>query len=75
MNGEKKKLKAAQSGDVDAFAELFEQFRAKAYGIAFRIVGANDAHDVVMESSRHLIMNSATTAMTSKAMDATMRAS
>lgn len=40
----------ARNGDVDAFAELFEPLREMVYAIAYRVVGPNDADDVVMET-------------------------
>lgn len=43
-------LRRAQSGDVDAFAELFEAFRPTVYAVACRLVGETDAGDVVMET-------------------------
>jgi RNA polymerase sigma-70 factor (ECF subfamily) len=43
-------LKAAQSGDMDAFAALFEELRPMATAVARRLVGDSDADDVVMDS-------------------------
>ncbi len=40
----------AKNGDVDAFAELFEPLREMVYAVAYRVVGPNDADDVVMET-------------------------
>ena len=40
----------ARSGDVDAFAEIFEKHRLLVYRIACRLTGAQDADDVVMET-------------------------
>jgi RNA polymerase sigma-70 factor, ECF subfamily len=40
----------ARQGDVDAFAELFEQLRSRVFTVAWRLVGSNDAEDVVMET-------------------------
>lgn len=35
---------------MDAFAELFEELRPTMYAVAYRLVGAADADDVVMDS-------------------------
>ena len=43
-------LARARQGDVDAFALLFEALRPTVYAVACRLVGANDAEDVVMET-------------------------
>ena len=43
-------LKAAQEGDVNAFAELFESLRPMVHAIAYRLVGPTDADDVVMNT-------------------------
>ena len=43
-------LAQARNGDADAFAELFEQFRPLLHRLAFRMVGANDCEDVVMDT-------------------------
>ncbi|MFT5127805.1 MAG: RNA polymerase sigma-70 factor (ECF subfamily) [Rhodothermales bacterium] len=40
----------AQDGDAEAFAEVFEFYRKTVYAIAYRIVGPDDADDVVMET-------------------------
>jgi len=40
----------AKNGDADAFAELFEPLREMVYAIACRVIGPNDADDVVMET-------------------------
>lgn len=40
----------AKRGDMDAFAELFEPLRAMVHAIAYRMVGPDDADDVVMET-------------------------
>jgi RNA polymerase sigma-70 factor (ECF subfamily) len=45
-----KRLKAAQHGDIDAFAEIFESYREMVFAVACRLVGSNDADDVVMET-------------------------
>ena len=52
ITGEKRKelLQKAIDGDVDAFATLFESLRAKSIAVASRIVGADDAEDVVMDA-------------------------
>ncbi len=43
-------LERAQAGDIEAFAELFEQQRRFVYAIACRLTGVNDGEDVVMET-------------------------
>ncbi len=43
-------LKRAQDGDIDAFAELFEEQRRFVYSLACRLAGSNDCDDVVMET-------------------------
>jgi len=43
-------LEAARSGDVDAFANLFEQHRPILHRVAYRLVGPNDCDDVVMDT-------------------------
>mgnify|MGYP006275680457 FL=1 len=43
-------LREARNGDADAFARLFEQYRPLLYRIAYRLVGANDCDDVVMDT-------------------------
>jgi len=43
-------LNKAQNGDVESFAEIFEEFRSTVFAIAYRLVGANDAEDIVMET-------------------------
>lgn len=43
-------LHKAQHGDVDAFAELFEEFRPTIHSVAYRLVGADDCDDVTMET-------------------------
>lgn len=45
-----KLLERARSGDVDAFAELFEDMRSTLFSVACRLVGPVDADDVVMET-------------------------
>ena len=44
------RIRAAKSGDVDAFAELFEVLRPATTAVAYRLVGPNDADDVVMDT-------------------------
>jgi RNA polymerase sigma-70 factor (ECF subfamily) len=46
----KETVKAASQGNVDAFAELFEELRPMVYTVAVRYVGPNDANDVVMNT-------------------------
>jgi RNA polymerase sigma-70 factor (ECF subfamily) len=43
-------LKRAKQGDMEAFAALFEPLRVKSLGIAARIVGPDEAPDVVMDA-------------------------
>lgn len=43
-------LQEAKAGSVDAFAELFEALRPVLYGVAYRVVGPDDADDAVMET-------------------------
>jgi RNA polymerase sigma-70 factor (ECF subfamily) len=43
-------LKRAQSGDMDAFAELFEGVRPMVFSVALRLAGPDGAEDVVMET-------------------------
>jgi len=43
-------LERARTGDVDAFAELFEGLRSTLFSVACRLVGPVDADDVVMET-------------------------
>ncbi|MGQ9662669.1 MAG: RNA polymerase sigma factor [Kiritimatiellia bacterium] len=50
MRSEKELLEAAQRGDMEAFAELFETFRPTVQAVATRLVGLADAGDVVMEA-------------------------
>jgi RNA polymerase sigma-70 factor (ECF subfamily) len=40
----------ARQGDMEAFAELFEELRPMVHAIACRLVGSSDAEDVVMET-------------------------
>jgi RNA polymerase sigma-70 factor (ECF subfamily) len=43
-------LQKARQGDMDAFAGLFEPLRGKSLAIASRIVGPDEAPDVVMDA-------------------------
>ena len=43
-------LRQAQNGDMDAFAELFEPLRPRIHAVACRLVGPDDAEDVVMDT-------------------------
>lgn len=43
-------LERAKRGDIDAFAGLFEPMRAKVFAVACRMVGLQDAEDVVMDT-------------------------
>jgi len=43
-------LERARKGDVEAFAEVFEALRPLVFSVANRLVGPNDAEDVVMET-------------------------
>ena len=43
-------LERAKRGDVDAFAEVFESLRPIVFSIACRLVGTNEAEDVVMDT-------------------------
>lgn len=43
-------LRRARQGDVDAFAAVFESYRTLAYRVAYRLVGPDDAQDVVMDT-------------------------
>ena len=43
-------IKLAKAGDIEVFAEIFESLRPIVFAIAYRLVGANDAEDVVMET-------------------------
>ncbi len=43
-------LRQAQSGDVEAFAELFESFRPMLTAVACRLIGPDLCGDVVMET-------------------------
>jgi RNA polymerase sigma-70 factor (ECF subfamily) len=44
------RLEQAQAGDADAFAALFEEMRPVVYAVAYRLVGPDDADDVVMDT-------------------------
>jgi len=51
MNRETQQLiRRASEGDMDAFAESFEPLRGMVYAVAYRLVGPDDADDVVMET-------------------------
>ena len=43
-------VRRARGGDVEAFASLFESFRAMVFKVACRLVGEGDAEDVVMDT-------------------------
>ncbi len=43
-------LKDAQNGNADAFAEAFEPLRQFVFAVACRLVGIDDADDVVMDT-------------------------
>ncbi|MCK5849651.1 MAG: sigma-70 family RNA polymerase sigma factor [Kiritimatiellae bacterium] len=43
-------LSQAQQGDIDAFADLFEELRSMTFAVSCRLVGPTDAEDVVMET-------------------------
>jgi len=43
-------LTKARQGDIEAFAALFEPLRARSFTIASRLVGPDDAPDVVMDA-------------------------
>lgn len=43
-------LDQAKSGDIEAFARLFEPLRGNVFAVACRLVGAQDADDVVMDT-------------------------
>ncbi len=47
---EQELLQRAQEGDMEAFAQLFETQRKLVFAIAYRLGGANDCDDVVMET-------------------------
>ncbi len=40
----------ARQGDVDAFAQVFEQLRPSVYAVACRLAGPDDADDIVMDT-------------------------
>ncbi|MBT3375607.1 MAG: sigma-70 family RNA polymerase sigma factor [Lentisphaerae bacterium] len=46
----KNDLEAARQGDVEAFAKVFESVRPMIHRVAYRMVGANDCDDVVMDT-------------------------
>lgn len=43
-------IRRAQTGDCEAFAAVFEQYRPLLYAIGCRMVGVDDADDAVMET-------------------------
>lgn len=43
-------LAAARQGDMEAFAAVFESLRPVVHSVAYRLVGADDADDVVSET-------------------------
>jgi RNA polymerase sigma-70 factor (ECF subfamily) len=43
-------IRRARNGDMDAFAAVFEELRPMIYAVAYRLVGPNDANDVVMDT-------------------------
>lgn len=43
-------ISRSQAGDDDAFAELFELHRKTVYSIGYRLVGPDEADDVVMDT-------------------------
>jgi RNA polymerase sigma-70 factor (ECF subfamily) len=43
-------LQRAREGDMEAFAALFEPLRSKVYAIGYRLLGPNDAEDLVMDT-------------------------
>ena len=47
---ERELLEEAKQGNMEAFVQLFEPFRARVYAIACRIVGYTDADDIVMQT-------------------------
>ena len=49
-NKTKTAIQRSKAGDMVAFAELFESLRPIVFAIAYRLVGGNDADDVVMET-------------------------
>lgn len=50
MKSAEERLQAAQQGDMEAFAELFEELRPVVYAVATRLVGPDEAGDVVMNA-------------------------
>ncbi len=46
----KTQLERARQGDVNAFANVFEDHRPTVYAIACRLAGPDDADDIVMET-------------------------
>jgi RNA polymerase sigma-70 factor (ECF subfamily) len=50
MDEQRGLLRRAKQGDQEAFAQVFTELRPMVYRVAYRIVGPNDADDVVMET-------------------------
>lgn len=50
MGPVKTRLEQARQGDMEAFAELFEPLRPKVHAVACRLVGPQDAEDIVMDA-------------------------
>ncbi len=50
MGPVKTRLEQARQGDMQAFAELFEPLRPKVHAVAARLVGSQDAEDIVMDA-------------------------
>jgi DNA-directed RNA polymerase specialized sigma24 family protein len=50
MEATTERLERAKRGDMDAFMELFEDARPMVFSVAYRMVGPNDAEDVVMDT-------------------------
>lgn len=50
MGPVKTRLEQARQGNMDAFAELFEPLRPKVHAVACRLVGPQDAEDIVMDT-------------------------
>jgi RNA polymerase sigma-70 factor (ECF subfamily) len=49
--GTAERLERARHGDIDAFMELFEGARPMVFSVVYRIVGPNDAEDVLMDTT------------------------
>lgn len=50
MQTEATLLEAARQGDMEAFVQLFEPLRPQVYAVAARLVGPDEAGDVVMDA-------------------------